>query len=369
MGKIAFVRVFASHPILVSVEDMLKRSFPEYELETITITELLKKRPDLLAFNSLDVMRVYYREILKNPRTFTRRFLRTPFMFQQVRRLVRHHIERNRGEYSFSFQLQSLFDASTPGLPHFIYTDHTYQESQRYEYRNAPYSTTWLKLEKEIYQNADRIFTRSSNISNSLIIDYGIPQSKVVCAYTGSNILKKDGSGDEHDYSKKNILFVGIDWERKGGPALLEAFRIVLNTVPDAQLNIIGPDVQVDLPNCRVLGQIPIEQLDQYYRQASIFCLPTRREPFGIVFIEALQYALPIVATGVGALPDFVKVGENGYLVEPEDVPALAYALIDLLQDEEKRRRFGRNSYILWKERYNWENVGAIIRREILEVV
>jgi len=369
MGKIAFVRVFSSHPILVSVEYMLKRSFPDYELETITITELLKKRPDLLAFNSLDVMRVYYREILKNPRTFTRRFLRTPFMFQQVRRLVRHHIERNRGEYSFSFQLQSLFDASTPGLPHFIYTDHTYQESQRYEYRNAPYSTTWLKLEKGIYQNADRIFTRSSNISNSLIIDYGIPQSKVVCAYTGSNILKTDGSGDEHDYSNKIILFVGIDWERKGGPALVEAFKIVLNTIPDAQLTIIGPDVQVDLPNCHVLGRMPIEQLDRYYRQASVFCLPTRREPFGSVFIEALQYALPIVATGVGALPDFIKPDENGYLVKPEDAPALARSLIDLLQNPDKCRRYGSCSYALWKDRYNWENVGAIMRREVLEVL
>jgi glycosyltransferase involved in cell wall biosynthesis len=290
-------------------------------------------------------------------------------MFRMVRRLIRSYILRNREKYAFSFSFQSLFDTSTPGLPHFIYTDHTYQEGRRYPLPGKPYSSKWADLEKEIYQNADCIFTWSSNISQSLIQDYGTPERKIVCAYTGPNMEIAGLPPEDHDYSGKSILFVGSDWERKGGPALAEAFKLVQEAIPEARLTVIGAAPPIDLPNMMNLGRLPIEALADHFRRASVFCLPTRREPFGNVFVDAMQAGLPIVATNVEALPDIVTNGENGYLVQPDDIPALAKALIELLSDPEKCRRFGKRSHALWKTRYNWENVGAIMRDTILREV
>jgi glycosyltransferase involved in cell wall biosynthesis len=314
----------------------------------------------------IEVLRVYHRAIFRNPKFFSRRFLRTPYTFRKVRDLVRSCIFNNRADYAFSFQFQSLFDTSTPGLPHFIYTDHTYHESQKYSLSSTYFSPEWAALEKEIYHNASSIFTWSSNISRSLTHDYGVPEAKVVCAYTGPNLEMPAHLPDKHDYSHQNILFVGSDWERKGGPVLAAAFKLVLEALPEAHLTVIGPAPHIDLPNSQFLGRLPIDELEEYFRRATVFCLPTRREPFGNVFIDAMQAALPIVATNVEALPDVVTNGENGYLVEPDDVHALAKALIELLSEPEKCRRFGARSHSLCKTRYNWDNVGVIMRDTIM---
>jgi glycosyltransferase involved in cell wall biosynthesis len=85
-----------------------------------------------------------------------------------------------------------------------------------------------------------------------------------------------------------------------------------------------------------------------------------------VVFVEALANRLPVVATNIGAIPDFVEEGENGRLVEPGRPDELAEALIDLLNDAEKRRRYGERSYQLSRERYNWEKVGQAVRESIL---
>jgi glycosyltransferase involved in cell wall biosynthesis len=221
-------------------------------------------------------------------------------------------------------------------------------------------------LEESIYANARRIFTRSTNITRSLARDYGCPPEKTKCVYVGVNVKGKEYTAKEVSKEGQNILFVGIDWERKGGPELVEAFKEVLAVHPQAQLTIIGCNPEINLPNCLVLGRLPLDELQRYYASASIFCLPTKLEPFGVVFVEAMANGLPIVATDIGAIPDFVQEGENGYLVAPGQVDELAEALIDLLGNPEKRRRFGMRSLALATERYNWKSVGQTIRECIL---
>jgi len=160
-----------------------------------------------------------------------------------------------------------------------------------------------------------------------------------------------------------------VDWERKGGPQLVEAFKRVRQVHPDAQLTIVGCSPQVDVPNCHVIGRVPKEEVARYYTEASVFCLPTRREPFGFVFIEAMAYGLPIVATNIAAIPDFVTPGETGYMVEPDDVRGLAYALIELIGDPEKCRAFGAKGYRVSKAHYSWDNVVRIMQNSIYAAI
>jgi glycosyltransferase involved in cell wall biosynthesis len=160
------------------------------------------------------------------------------------------------------------------------------------------------------------------------------------------------------NYRNQRILFVGVDWERKGGPELAAAFKIVQQRHPNARLTIVGCSPQLELRNCEIVGRVPIEQMKNYYAQASVFCMPTRLEPFGIVFVESLLNKIPIVATNLGALPDIVENGKSGYLVEPNNAAELARALGELLSNAEKCSRFGEYGYRAVLERYSWDATG-----------
>jgi glycosyltransferase involved in cell wall biosynthesis len=266
--------------------------------------------------------------------------------------------------------MQSLFDGSTPGIPHFIYTDHTHLENLSYAAsRNNLYSEKWIALEREVYANASLTFVRSSNVRRSVMEDYQQPGDKVVLVYAGSNASVGPLKNENREYAQPHILFVGLDWKRKGGPDLVKAFDLVRENCPEARLTIVGARPELDIPNCEVIGKVPPEELDQYYQQANVFCLPTTLEPFGIVFIEAMTAHLPIVATRVGAIPDFVEEGKNGWLIEPGDVKAIARTLLTLLKDPAMCRAFGEYSYRLTIERYSWKAVGEKFRENILQAL
>lgn len=350
------------------VEGVIREEFPDHDIDLIDVTALMMRRPDIILINSIATILLYGADLLSGRKKFKLAFWRTPYVFQQIRRLIRKRLAA--GDYSFSFQMQSLFDGSTPGIPHFLYTDHTHLENLNYQHGNkALYSQKWIDLEKEIYQHTTLNFVRSSNVGRSIVKDYNCPANKVILAYAGSNVKIGDVKPENKDRSSQHILFVGMDWKRKGGHDLVEAFKLVLQKHPNAHLTIIGTKPELQIPNCTVKGPVPADKLDQYYQTASVFCLPTYQEPFGIVFIEAMTARLPIVATRVGAIPEIVQDGINGRLVEPGDIRGLANALSEFLDDPKMSRLFGERSYQLTRERYSWQAVGKKLHQNILSAL
>lgn len=85
------------------------------------------------------------------------------------------------------------------------------------------------------------------------------------------------------------------------------------------------------------------EDVEPFYARASLLAVPSLwPEPFGIVGIEAMARALPVVAYRSGGIPEWLADGETGILVEPGDVRGLAATLDEILSDPEKARRMGR---------------------------
>lgn len=362
--KIAFIRVWEGLISSDSVLAMLKMIFPNYQFVEIIIFPDLVNRRNLI--NLYRCLREYGIDILRNKKNIYLSIYRSPHYFYKVKKRILDLIS-DKG-YTFSFQTQSIFDASVAGIPHFVYTDHTHLANLSYPGFDPEdlYSPAWIECEQTIYQNATLNFTRSSNITRLIIDDYSCDPEKVVCVFTGPNLsIASDERWDGSRYAKKSILFNGVDWERKGGQTLVAAFRRVLEKFPDAKLTIIGACPDLDLPNTDVVGRIPLSEIGGYLKEASIFCLPTENEPFGIVFIEAMAHKLPIVATNIGAIPDFVHQGKDGFLVDPGDVDQLAQKLIELLRSKEKCKSFGEYGHKLFWERYTWEKTGEIIRRNV----
>jgi len=309
----------------------------------------------------------FAREVGLNPRQLKRRRHWTTFLFRQRSLTASKNLARSH--YLFSMQIQSTFDASVAGLPHFVYTDNTMLANLQYNATHRtdlPVTDQWIAQERRLYQNARACFVMSHNVARSLITDYGCPQDKVVCVYSGHNAPVRINADKKYD--QKNILFVGVDWERKGGPELLAAFRLVRERIPDATLTIVGCSPQIDEPGCHIAGRVAPSEVSRYYADASVFCMPTRQEPFGIVFVEAMAHHLPIVATDVGAIPDFVSNGHNGFQVSPGDTQGVARALIQLLSNPLLCRQMGERSHAVSKI-YTWDNVAATMRTVIKRFV
>ncbi len=348
------------------MSETLTSQFSDCQLDIIDIRPLITQNWWILGVNAIQTVLLFARELLTGKKNFREAFWRTPFMFKTVRKLLAKKLKGKN--YWFTFQMQSLFDCSLPNTPHFVYTDHTHLANLSYPgfdpdslYKN------WVDLEKQIYQKAAINFVRSTNIRKSLIEQYQQPPEKAICVYAGSNVEFNDFAAEGKTYEGQNVLFVGMDWERKGGPDLIEAFKLVQEKIPEASLTIIGASPKIRLPNCRVVGEVSPSELVDYYKSATVFCMPTRKDPFGIVYVEAMQAALPIVATNIGAIPDFIQNDWNGFLVEPGDILGIASGLIKLLKDESLCRLFGKRSLQLVRERYTRQAVGEKIHKYITE--
>jgi glycosyltransferase involved in cell wall biosynthesis len=367
--KIAFIRPKPWPLANVKVADALARQYPDQDIEIIDIEELIKTKISILAINTLVVWLTYGQDMVTGNKKFKEAFWRTPYIFKAVRRLLRQRLSKQ--PFLFSLQMQSLFDCSLPNLPHFIYTDHTHLANLYYPDFNIKklYPKEWIELEKQVYTNAAKIFVRSSNIQKSLVEQYDQPADKAICVYAGNNVETNNSSTEEKSYTGQNILFVGIDWERKGGPELIEAFKLVLSKHPNATLTIAGAKPALQMKNCKVLGKVSPTELNSYYAATTLFCMPTRVEPFGIAFLEAMQARLPIIGTRVGAIPDFLQNDWNGILVEPGDIQGIANGIIKLLDNPDLCRLYGERNFNLIKERYSWQAVSQKFHTHITEYI
>ncbi len=362
----AFVKVGEFSHTNRHVLAQLQTRFPDLQADVVDLTDLnVIRNTDVLPLLGSIAGEFGFTACLSAAR-IRRHMLRTPYFFRRARASL---LERLRARpHVFTFQTQSLFDASRPGIPHFIYTDHTHLENLRYPAGTAatPLSRRWAELERSAYQNATMVFTMSANIARSVVEDYGCAPERVACVFAGTHVRPATTEIiDASRFSDRHILFVGVDWERKGGPVLLEAFRKLRNTFPDLRLTVVGCSPDIHERGVDIVGQVPLEEVARYYRSASVFCLPTLNEPFGLVLLEAFSYGLPIVATRIGAIPEIVTQDESGYLVSPQDSRELAHALELLLADPARCERFGAFGRNSLAHRYSWEDTSLKLATHI----
>lgn len=369
--KIAFLKLGPFSHTNASVIRQLLRCFSDFQLEVIDVPTLIAGDRRIIFRNKAAVAASFPWRLITRRSTFQQLFYRTEYMVGEINRRIANRLKPNLHEFAFTLQTQSLCDGSVRGIPHFIYTDHTNLANMSYPIfgKSKVLSERWHRIEQRIYGRAVKVFTMSTHVSSSLIEHYHCSPEKVVCILAGPNAEQDCGPLLNDDYRNKNILFVGTQWEQKGGPLLVEAFKRVLERHPDAQLTIVGVSPRVNVANCDVVGRVPLDRVPSYFRRASIFCLPTQVEAFGIVFLEAMFARIPVVAPGIGALPDFIEDNVNGRLVEPNDVASLAEALITLLDAPEKCRKFAEKSLERVSGRYTWEAVGDRLRDNILNCV
>jgi glycosyltransferase involved in cell wall biosynthesis len=141
------------------------------------------------------------------------------------------------------------------------------------------------------------------------------------------------------------VLFMGGDFPRKGGPALLEAWREAA-FADHAQLDLVTDwpmDGTALPPGVRVVSGIApyTPAWFDLWQRADVFVMPTRHEAFGMVFQEAAAAAVPAIATAINAIPELVQDGSTGLLINPGDRGDLVRAMRALVQSPDLRARMG----------------------------
>lgn len=260
------------------------------------------------------------------------------------------------------------------GVPTYCYFDATTaQVAQGRQWSFARFSDRRMQriiaLQKGFFEKCTAIFPRSQWAAESVVKDFGIPSDRVLAVGAGPNHYADPLP--HASYDARTILFIGSQWERKGGPLIVEAFRRARTKLPDARLIIMGCTPELSEPGVEVVGRISkdspggLERILRYYSEASLFCIMSEFEPFGIVIVEAQNCYVPCVAPARFAFPEMIVDGVTGVLVPRDNAVELGETFVALLSDPGRLEAMGKAGHQHVRENYTWDRAAERICERI----
>lgn len=199
---------------------------PDMELETLGVAAAIRQGPVRLARCLMGAGREYGPGLFASKVKLRYGLLRSRAMDRAAGALVRRRAEAAMAGWAgidFTLQTQSLFNAALPGVPNYVYTDHAalQRDVADWDGRGARTSDAWLTAERAIYADAEHVF---GTLTRQILLEcYGPPEDRV--SVVGGGALPPVGVQTAPEtYARRRILFVGVEWERKGGSELLAAF-------------------------------------------------------------------------------------------------------------------------------------------------
>jgi len=223
-------------------------------------------------------------------------------------------------------------------------------------------------------QDADRVFVQTE-IEGRELARLGVPAERIVLLGMGIDPeATRGGDRDrfraEHGIDGAVITFMGALTDDKGVVHLLRAMQPVWADTSPVTLVLAGPTVSPStferefgaLPDrlrarIRRLGVVTGPAKQDMLAASDLLVLPSRVDSFGIVFLEAWAYGLPVIGCRAGGVPDVIDDGQDGLLVPFGDIAALAGAIASLLGSPDRRQAMGSRGKAKVEARYTWESI------------
>ena len=241
-------------------------------------------------------------------------------------------------------------------VPHFAFIHHIPPELSRFDKR-----ALWLQA------RASDLLLCVSGATAADVIRHGGNPSKVHVIPNGIDLtpIHQAGTGDESESSRPTLLTVARLLKRKGIHRVIKAMPKVLSKFPNARYVVVGDGgyrdklvkMAMESPardSIEFTGPVSDAEKWKWYRECTLFVMPSTIEGFGIVYLEANAFGKPVIGGNVMGVPEAVADGETGLLVDPLDVDAIANAIIGLLQNPSEARRLGDSGRKRAERDFGW---------------
>lgn len=330
-------------------------------------------------------MFAFYKEIVRIITGKHYSYLHTTFVAKSLAKIISRRIRKTG-----SIDLIIASNASTAiayletDIPIIYSTDGTFRLL-------SDYHNVFKNLTKKIYEEGDRIeqltldkaekcVFSSQWAANSALRHYEKDEKKIEVLPFGANLKEWDSQKLEKkriDIDEVNLLFVGVNWQEKGGPKAVEALNYLLSRGINAKLHVCGVTPPVIEDSVIIHGFLDktkdddLEKLISLYQKADFFVLPTSFECYGIVMVEALSFGTPCLATDTGGVSTIIQEGKNGFLFN-ENASGLDYGIKieEIMQNLDLYKRLSQNALHSYRNKLNWnlwgDRIDSIIR-EILD--
>jgi glycosyltransferase involved in cell wall biosynthesis len=261
-----------------------------------------------------------------------------------------------------------FFKHSCPGVAYIL----TLQEGDSLEYIERK---TWFiyPLFKRIFTKADKVqaistylakWAKSMGYQGAVeVIPNGVPTEKFInynprpfgtTLITTSRLVKKNAIGDIIDA----LSF------------LPQEFSLKILGIGPLEKELKEKVRRQDLSGrVRFLGHVPYEEIPKHLHAADIFIRPSLSEGMGNSFIEGMAAGLPVIATPVGGIPDFLKDGETGLFCKVNDPEDIAQQVKKLSEDPVLIERIRENALKMVQEKYDWDLVAREMKNQVFDKV
>jgi len=257
-------------------------------------------------------------------------------------------------------------------------------------YANQPFYKTgfFRHIERNYLRSVDGLILNSQNTLSQAreLLGQHLP-SYIVAVPAGDNFSDQYiNSGYTRTVSEDNrilnLLYVGNVIHQKGLHVLIKSlanlksnnFMLTVTGRLDMEPNYVKK-IQKQIKTLKLENQInftgPLnhEALIDIYQSNDVFVLPSINEAYGIAYVEAQQFSLPIIGTTAGGAQEIIKHGENGYLISPDDSDQLA-AYLQLMHDDRARlQTLSDNAYHVFQQHPTWDDTGHAIRQFLLGLI
>lgn len=223
------------------------------------------------------------------------------------------------------------------------------------------------KALKEVFEGADEIILVSSKLRRLAQSELGL-FNKLPVVNNGISLekIRKIKSASDFNNGEPIILSVSNLIKSKGVDLNLLAVSELINKGKKLNYLVIGSGPEEKNlrkltkkllleKHVKFLGRLPHEEALEYMSKADIFSLPSWKEGFGVVYLEAMAFGKPVIACRGEGIEGIVKDGETGCLVEPRDVESLTETLDYLLSHLEEAKAMGEQGRQLVLENFTWE--------------
>jgi glycosyltransferase involved in cell wall biosynthesis len=224
-----------------------------------------------------------------------------------------------------------------------------------------------IKGERDFLERCDLVWTNSEWTAQGLI-QQGVDTKKLFIHPPAACI--DDPGCVQRDWEMMNILFIGVDWHRKGGNLLVEAFKKFRQINKNAKLSIVGCAPEIEEDGIDVVGYLDKNnqkdnaRLKNLFQNATIFCMPSYWDSTGLVYMEAALWGIPVIMLR-GQGRETIFPNSTAIHLDTPCAKTLCEIFLDLNKNPEKMAKMGQSGRKLVLENYTWKIVSQRLLRRL----